>query len=334
MAPAFAPTVASPLLGRLNAELIRNSLKLAVAVFVTATVAVWTERIEFVWYPVMAAIIVVDDNDEQTISAATARILGTVMGGLITFLVHTMLSGWIGVLVSLVLMIPILQALGWQSALGTAGLTSIMFLMIPSHVALNWTYVFNRALDTVVGCVVAILVGLLFWPRDSYRELNAADQRLRRTLLSQLQHYSAWLQDQQHRPTPLNPAPLTTDLVRMEQLVGRERSGPRQRLLRRNQWEERLRLWQLAQFHWIAWERLLQSLPEQQAQQAEPIRHSIGALLQQLAAAPGPTPPRNSRIWQQLAVQQRLPLLPLLALAEELRPLHACLGGLNRLAPQ
>ena len=315
-------------------ELLRNSLKLTVAVFVTATIAVWTEQIEFVWYPVLAAIIVVDDNDDQTISAASARILGTVMGGLITFLVHTMLSGWIGVLVSLVLMIPILQALGWQSALGTAGLTSIMFLMIPSHVALNWTYVFNRALDTVVGCVVAILVGLLFWPRDSYRELNAADQRLRRTLLSQLQHYSAWLQDQQHRPTPLNPAPLTTDLVRMEQLVGRERSGPRQRLLRRNQWEERLRLWQLAQFHWIAWERLLQSLPEQQAQQAEPIRHSIGALLQQLAAAPGPTPPRNSRIWQQLAVQQRLPLLPLLALAEELRPLHACLGGLNRLAPQ
>jgi len=60
--------------------LLRNSLKLAVAVFVTATIAVWTERIEFVWYPVLAAIIVVDDNDDQTISAASARILGTVMG--------------------------------------------------------------------------------------------------------------------------------------------------------------------------------------------------------------------------------------------------------------
>lgn len=315
-------------------QLLRNSLKLAVAVFVTATIAVWTERIEFVWYPVLAAIIVVDDNDDQTISAATARILGTVMGGLITFLVHTMLSGWIGVLVSLVLMIPILQALGWQSALGTAGITSIMFLMIPSHVALNWNYVFNRALDTVVGCVVAILVGLLFWPRDSYRELNAADQRLRNTLLNQLQHYSAWLHDQQQRPTPLNPAPLTTDLLRMEQLVGRERSGPRQRLLRRNQWEQRLRLWQLAQFHWISWERLLQSLPEQKAQQTELIRHSVLALEQQLAAIPSPTPRRNPRLWQELAQQQRLPLLPLLALGEELRPLHACLGGLNRLAPQ
>lgn len=315
-------------------ELLRNSLKLSVAVFVTATIAVWTERIEFVWYPVLAAIIVVDDNDDQTISAASARILGTVMGGLITFVVHTILSGWIGVLVSLVLMIPILQLLGWQSALGTAGMTSIMFLMIPSHAALNWNYVFNRALDTVVGCVVAILVGLLFWPRDSYRELNAADQRLRSALLSQLEHYNAWLRDQQQRPTPLNPAPLTTDLVRMEQLVGRERSGPRHRLLRRRQWEQRLRLWQLTQFHWVSWERLLQSLPEHKAQQAELIRHAVEALQQQLAATPAPTPKRHSRSWQQLAEQQQLPLLPLLALAEELRPLHACLGGLNRLAPQ
>ncbi len=318
----------------MSKQLLRNSLKLAVAVFVTATIAVWTERIEFVWYPVLAAIIVVDDNDDQTISAASARILGTVMGGLITFLVHTILSGWMGVLVSLVLMIPILQALGWQSALGTAGITSIMFLMIPHHVALNWNYVFNRALDTVVGCVVAILVGLLFWPRDSYRELNAADQRLRSALLSQLQHYNAWLRDRQQRPMPLNPAPLTTDLVRMEQLVGRERSGPRHRLLRRLQWEQRLRLWQLTQFHWISWERLLQSLPEHKAQQAELIRHAVEALQQQLAATPAPTPQRHTRPWQQLAAQQQLPLLPLLALAEELRPLHACLGGLNRLAPQ
>ena len=174
-------------------ELLRNSLKLAVAVFVTATIAVWTERIEFVWYPVLAAIIVVDDNDDQTISAASARILGTVMGGLITFLVHTILSGWIGVLVSLLLMIPVLQLLGWQSALGTAGLTSVMFLMLPSHAALNWDYVFNRGLDTVVGCVVAIGVGLLFWPRSSITELTAADRRLRTLLQTQLQAYGNWL---------------------------------------------------------------------------------------------------------------------------------------------
>ena len=312
--------------------LLRNSLKLAVAVFITATIAVWTERIEFVWYPLLAAIIVVDDNDDQTVGAATARILGTVMGGLITFMVHTILSGWIGVLVSLLLMIPVLEMLRWQSALGTASLISIMFLMIPSHAALNWDYVFNRGLDTVVGCVVAIGVGLLFWPHGSYQELTAADQRLRASLQAQLQRYRHWLSHQGPRPSPLNPAPLTTDVLRIEQLVGVERRGPRHHRLRDSQWEPRLRLWQLAHLHWIRWERLMQSLPEAQALQAAAIRQSVEALQHQLEAQPGPTPPRNSRLWQQLAREQQLPLLPLLALAEEQRPLHACLGGLSRLA--
>jgi hypothetical protein len=311
--------------------LLRNSLKLAVAVFITASIAVWTERIEFVWYPLLAAIIVVDDNDDQTLKAATARILGTVLGGLITFLVHTILSGWIGVLVSLLLMIPVLGMLRWQSALGTASLISIMFLMIPSHAALNWTYVFNRALDTVVGCIVAIGVGLLFWPHGNTQELSDADQRLRSSLHTQLQRYRDWLMNQAARPSPLNPAPLTADLIRIEQLVGQERRGPRQQQLRRSGWEQRLRLWQLTHLHWIRWERLMQSLPEP-AVLAAPISQSVDALLQQLDTMPRATPPRNSRVWQHLARDQNLPLLPLLALAEEQRPLHACLGGLSRLA--
>ena len=321
-------------MGNSNNVLLRNSLKLSVAVFLTATIAVWTERIEFVWYPLLAVIIVVDDNDDQTIQAASARILGTLMGGLITFMVHTILSGWVGVLVSLIVMIPVLEVFRWQSALGTASLTSIMFLMIPSHEALNWDYVFNRALDTAVGCVVAILVGLLFWPRNSYQDLNAADRRLRGSLQSQLQRYSDWLMGQTQRPSPLNPAPLTADLMRMEQLVGRERSGPRHQQLRGSRWDQRLRLWQIAQFHWLAWERLMQTIPEQQAGRAELIRHSVQALQQQLEAMPTATPRRDARPWQALAERDQLPLLPLLALAEELRPLHACLGGLNRLAPQ
>lgn len=181
--------------------LLRNSLKLFVAVFITAAIASWTERIQFLWYPLMAVVIVVDDNDDHTVQAATGRIAGTVLGGLITFLVHTLLSGWIGVLVSLLVMIPLLQLLGWQSALGTAGLTSVMFLMIPSHAALNWDYVFNRGLDTVVGCVVAIAVGLLFWPQNSSGELRSADSRLRRSLQTQLQAYSDWLGQGRSRPS-------------------------------------------------------------------------------------------------------------------------------------
>ena len=86
---------------------MRNALKMFTAVFITAAIAAWCERIEFLWYPLMAVVIVVDDNDEHTVKAASARVMGTVVGGLVTFIVHTILAGWIGVLVSILLMIPV-----------------------------------------------------------------------------------------------------------------------------------------------------------------------------------------------------------------------------------
>ena len=320
----------------MDAPLLRNSLKMAVAVFITAAIAVWSERVAFIWYPLLAVIMVVDDQDDQTVQAAMGRILGTLVGGLVTFLVHTLLSGWQGVLVSLLLMIPVLRAFGWQSSLSTAGLLSVMFLMIPSHVALNWDYVFNRALDTVVGCVVAIGVGLLFWPRTSYHELNAADGRLRQGLAAQLARYEHWLQGPpaQPRPTPLNVVPLSSDLQRIETLVNRERSGPRHRRLRASGWERRLRLWRQTQQHWIAWERLLSSLPSGLDGNCQPLASSIQALAQQLAGSTQATPPRNPAPWCELAQERGLPLLPLLALAEELRPLHASLGAIGRSLPR
>jgi uncharacterized membrane protein YccC len=316
----------------IDAGLLRNSLKLAVAVLITGAIAVHFERIEFLWYPLLAVVIVVDDNDDHTLQAASSRVMGTVLGGLITFLVHTVLSGWPGVLVSLLLMIPVLQLLGWQSALSTAGLTSIMFLMIPSHVALNWEYVFNRALDTVVGCLVAIGVGLLFWPRNALGEMEQAEARLLRLLSAQLQRYHDWLERGHPRPGPLDPAPLSGDLQRLEQLLGQELAGPRRHVLQRRRWEQRLRLWQRTHFHWLAWERLLADLPEQQIRGPGPLGRAVLSLGQQLQGEPQPTPPRQPQLWRQLAASQQLPLLPLLALAEEWRPLHACLGGLRRSA--
>jgi uncharacterized membrane protein YccC len=319
----------------MDPQLLRNCLKMAVAVFITAAIAVWCERVEFIWYPLLAVIMVVDDQDDLTVQAAMSRILGTVVGGLVTFLVHTLISGWPGVLVSLLVMIPVLRAFGWQSSLSTAGLLSVMFLMIPSHEALNWTYVFNRAVDTVVGCVVAIGVGLLFWPRSSYHELRSADERLRRSLAAQLERYEHWLQGppQHPRPAPLNVMPLSSDLQRIETLVNRERSGPRHRRLRASGWERRLTLWRQAQEHWIAWERLLSALPTGLDGTCLPLARGIRALASQLAGGAQPTPPREPDTWQALAEERRLPLLPLLALAEEQRPLHASLGAIGRSQP-
>ena len=56
----------------MDALLVRNSLKMFTAVFITAAIALWSERIEFVWYPLVAVVIVVDDHDDLTVKAATA----------------------------------------------------------------------------------------------------------------------------------------------------------------------------------------------------------------------------------------------------------------------
>ena len=77
----------------MNDNLVKQSLRLGISVLITCAIAQHFDRINFVWYPVLAVIFVVDDQDENTLRAARGRILGTVTGGLVVFLVHTLLSG-------------------------------------------------------------------------------------------------------------------------------------------------------------------------------------------------------------------------------------------------
>jgi len=317
-----------------NSELVRNSLKLFTAAFITAGVALWTERIEFVWYPLVAVVVVVDDSDDQTAKAASNRILGTAMGGLITFIVHTIVQGWVGVLVSLLVMIPVLRVLGWSGGLNTAGLLSVMFLMIPDYTALNWDYVFNRGLDTIVGCVIALLVGLLFWPRGVYRELNQADAYLRGAIGDQLQRYRNWMHHNGPRPLPLAPAPLSSKLQRIEALVNQEQRSPRRYQMKARGWNRRLLLWQQGYFHWLAWEQLMAELPEDVLRRTELVKSSVDAMAGELSdGVLSSFAPASVRRWHAVTQRQGLPLFPMLALAQEQQPLHGSLRALARSVP-
>lgn len=313
----------------MDPELLRKSLKLAVGVFITAAIAVHTDRIAFVWYPLLAVVVVVDDNDEQTVQAARARILGTVVGGLVTFLVHTLVGGWMGVLLSVLLMVPVLRALGWESGLSTGALVSVMFLMLPEHERLNWYYVFNRALDTSVGCAVALLVGLLFWPRNRRRELQLAEGQLLELLSQQVERYGLWLQGTAARPSPLNPASLSSQLMRMENWVALENRGPNSRWLRRHRWRQRLLLWRTINHHWIQWERLL---PEQgsgdHGSSPGPLGPSLKELERALRERAQPNLEAALGPWWRAAESTGRPL-PLLAVAEELQPLLRSLTSLG-----
>lgn len=324
----------------MTSQLLRNTLKLTTAIFLTAALAVHYQRIQFVYYPLVAALVVVDDNDDQTWQAAGARIFGTVMGGLVTFLVHTMASGWPGVLLTLLIMIPVLRLFGWGSGLGTACTLTVMFLMIPGYSALNWDYVFNRTLDTAVGCVVALLVGLLFWPRNRRDELRALEMGLRHQLAEQLEAYRAWIAGTQPLPAPLEPASLSQSLERMQQLVNLEQTGPAAHRLEQRRWPQRLMLWRQVGLHWVQWERLLIAAAANHSA-SDPLGgkgaitpsnpmarciHNLGCLVG--TSSPTAHQPVASQDWQTLAQRSHRPLLLLLALAEEQRPLEANLRSL------
>lgn len=321
-------------------DLLRQSLRLAIAAFLTAAIATRFDTIAYVWYPLTAVVVVVDDNTDQSLKMALNRIVGTLLGGLITFLVHSILGGWIGVLVSLLLMVPVLRLLGLESSISTAALVSLMFLMIPKHEELNWDYVFQRSLDTAIGCAIAIGVGLVLWPRNGTRELLRLEAGLRSTLETQSQAHHQWLQGLRNRPEPLRPEPLAATLHTMEQLVARELRGPHAKQLQQQRWRQRLRLWDRVQHHWCAWETLLLNLPglEPQSIAASPsppdaLHAAITEVQGLLAGTPAEQPDPGPSRWQALALQRRLPLLMLLAFAEEQRPLAASLNTLRLVAP-
>ncbi|MFM7235226.1 MAG: FUSC family protein [Cyanobium sp.] len=322
-------------------DLVRQTLRLAIAIFITAAIAHRFGRIAYAWYPLLAVVVVIDDNIDQSFKAAGGRICGTILGGLITFLVHTILGGWIGVLVSLVLMVPVLRVLGWQSSLSTAALVSLMFLMIPRHEELNWDYVFQRSLDTALGCAIAIGVSLLLWPRNGASELLRLERSLRGTLLAQSHAHREWLQGRSGRPDPLPQEPLAAMLLAMERLLARELRGPHAQSLQRQRWPQRLRLWERVQHHWVGWESLLLNLPAVKAVsspvedggQQDPLTTSVSTVETLLAGEPSPAANNAPQHWQALAEQQQLPLLMLLALAEEQRPLVASLATLRLVAP-
>lgn len=324
----------------MTSDLLRQSLRLAIASFLTAAIAIRFNTIAYAWYPLTAVVVVVDDNTDQSLKAAFSRIIGTILGGLITFLVHSVLGGWIGVLVSLLLMVPVLRVLGLQSSLGTAALVSLMFLMIPKHEELNWDYLFQRSLDTGIGCAIAIGGGLVLWPRNGTQELLSMEAGLRSTLKTQSQAHRQWLQGLANRPEPHRPEPLAATLQTMEHLVARELRGPHARQLQQQRWRQRLRLWDRVQHHWCAWENLLLYLPGLEHQSAptdpstpDPLASAIAAVQSLLAGTPAKPPSPGPSRWQALALHRQLPLLMLLAFAEEQRPLAASLNTLRLLAP-
>ena len=244
----------------MNGNLLRQSLRLGLSILITCAIAQHFQRVTYLWYPLLAVTIVVDDHDENSLRAARGRILGTAAGGLITFLVHSILTGWIGILVSLLITIPLLRRLGWTSGLSTAVVVTVMFLSIDTYAELDWSYVFNRSLDTLVGIAVALVMGRLLWPKNRLARMQELHRQLESTLHQRLEAHSTALRGAGPIPPVINSEPITSRILELQRLINVENSlGVRHAdTVKRLRWHQRISLWRCLQVRWLLVERLIQ----------------------------------------------------------------------------
>lgn len=313
----------------LTPSLLRASLKLGLAAALAGALAVGINSVEFIWYPLLAVAMCMDDSETHVLAAARTRMYGTVTGGVVGGLVHTVLEGWFGLTVSLVLLVPLLRRLGWQSSRAVGVLVCSELFLVGTYSRLDWQFVAGRTLDTLLGVAAVLVVSALIWPVNRLAEIRALDGRLRRLIATRL----AGIRQRLKQPDGSSAPPASVAAAnRLLQSLGQGvadglRSAPAGPL-RRQHWRQRQLLWERIHHHSLQVERLARLLPPGALAGADtPWLEALPTLLAAPAAAPVPAlPPRQGLV--RLAEGRGLPPLLLLALDDELQRLVHSLHSL------
>ena len=295
---------------------LRAAIKISLAAALAGAWAVSFSQVEFAWYPLLAVVMCMDETDTRVVAAARARVLGTIAAGLVSFLVHTVLDGWIGLTVTLLVVVPLLRRLKWQASLGTALVVSSMLFLVARYAELDWLYVFNRTADTLVGVLATLIVNALFWPINRMGEMKAVERQLRRLMAQRLEAIRQQLKGPanslESAPEPAPPIAGGRLCQQLSQLVGDElRSNP-EGPAKRQHWRQRSLLWERINHHSLQLQRLGQLLPPGVlATETTPWLERLPQLLQTWAQGVAPLPPRATLT----RVAQAKGLSPLLLLA-------------------
>jgi len=248
-----------------------------------------------------------------------------VVGGL----VHSILSGWIGLTVSLVLVVPLLRWLGWQSSRGLGMLVCTLLFLVERYSQLEWLYVGGRILDTLIGIGAVLVVSFLFWPVDRLAEIRTIDTQLRLTIAPRLEALHRGLK--QPGPPAVEPSvPLDGNrlIVRLGQLVGDELRSSPDGWAHRQHWRQRQLLWERIQDHSLQMERLTRMLPPGAfASATTPWLQDLPAMLGSGGVDRVPALPQRQSLVRLATGLQLSPLL-LLALEDELQRLVCSLHSL------
>ncbi|MCP9923333.1 hypothetical protein KB158_10125, partial [Synechococcus lacustris Cruz CV12-2] len=139
-------------------------------------------------------------------------------------------------------------------------LLSMLFL-VAEYSSLDWLYILNRTIDTLIGVLVAIAVSNLLWPINRLAEIYSLDLKLRQLLSKRLLNIQQLLFGTAAAPEAQVPLEGSRLIGQLSQLVNDElRSRPHGAATRKH-WRQRCILWERVNHHSMQLLRLISWLP-------------------------------------------------------------------------
>lgn len=160
----------------------RNALQTGFAGFLTAALFQWAgpglAAVEG-FYVVYGAVRSLLPTREASLEAARARLVGTVFGGVVVFLVMLVLRHWVAMGVAYGLIHAIGRRCGLSaSTLFNAVVMVVLLLGVPAYESMGFAYVFYRTLWHALGLMIGMVVERLFWPDSPLQRLIASERAL------------------------------------------------------------------------------------------------------------------------------------------------------------
>lgn len=245
----------------LNQQALKNAIKYFVAAAIAGSIALATDQVSFIWYPLLAVVMCMDETETRVIAASRGRMLGTVAAGVVGFVVHTVLQGWVALTVSLLILVPILRWCRWQAGLATGVVLLSMLFLVAEYSSLDWLYILNRTIDTLIGVLVAIAVSNLLWPINRLAEIYSLDLKLRQLLSKRLLNIQQLLFGTAAAPEAQVPLEGSRLIGQLSQLVNDELRSRPHGAARRKHWRQRCILWERVNHHSMQLLRLISWLP-------------------------------------------------------------------------
>ncbi|MCP9794389.1 MULTISPECIES: FUSC family protein [Synechococcus] len=313
----------------LNQQALKNAIKYFVAAAIAGSIALATDQVSFIWYPLLAVVMCMDETETRVIAASRGRMLGTVAAGVVGFVVHTVLQGWVALTVSLLILVPILRWCRWQAGLATGVVLLSMLFLVAEYSSLDWLYILNRTIDTLIGVLVAIAVSNLLWPINRLAEIYSLDLKLRQLLSKRLLNIQQLLFGTAAAPEAQVPLEGSRLIGQLSQLVNDElRSRPHGAATRKH-WRQRCILWERVNHHSMQLLRLISWLPAtfdglEQGPWLNKLHQSLNTKLDvtELNST-------NRRQLLKVASQTNIPPLLLLAVEDELHRLISSIKSLQ-----